>query len=110
MQIKPTAEQSYTDMNAAKNHTNNSQLVSREEIDGTPFHIIGNEDVGYFLAFGRYKLTENQPTKETVLLLVEAEKWNILANMIALMLDIDRQEQQTVKMAILNAEKEVKNT
>lgn len=38
------------------------EIVQVEKIGGTPFAIVGNQEDGYFLAFGQYRLTEKMDT------------------------------------------------
>ena len=35
--------------------------ITNEEIPGTPFRILGNPQVGYFVALGMHRLTETMP-------------------------------------------------
>lgn len=60
---------------------NGSNLAEREEIEGTPFTVIGNEIVGYFLALGKYRITEHQKTKNDAIRLLETRKWDIIINL-----------------------------
>ncbi|AXH75282.1 MAG: hypothetical protein [Microviridae sp.] len=61
---------------------NNKELISNESIKGTPFKITGNEDLGYFLSMGKYRLTEPTKTKEEVLNELEENKWQIICRTI----------------------------
>lgn len=40
------------------------KLVVHEQLPGTPFHITGNEEKGYFLRLGDYRLTDYQTKNE----------------------------------------------
>lgn len=60
----------------------NTEEIQQEQIEGTPFKIIGNNEKGYFLAFGPYKITENQPTITDTKELLESRMWDIIANLV----------------------------
>lgn len=49
----------------------------REELEGSPFHIIGNDNNGYYLALGRYILSERQETPQAVKDYLINNHWNI---------------------------------
>lgn len=59
-----------------------TQLVEREQLEGTPFWIIGNNEEGYFLAFGKFKMTERYKTKDEVIEYLNSNEYNIIAQMI----------------------------
>ncbi|AXH76241.1 MAG: hypothetical protein [Microviridae sp.] len=80
--------QSNTYMNAEEAKAPNYQLVSRKKIDGTPFEIIGNNEKGYFLAFGKYRLTDLFETIEEVQMHIASNHWEITAILIAVMIEI----------------------
>lgn len=71
-------------------NSNSSKLIEREEIEGTPFWIIGEEEKGYFLSFGKWKLTEDLATKEDVFLHLTTNKWEIILKMILCMKNIEQ--------------------
>lgn len=71
----------------------NTQTVTREEVENTPFEIIGTEQ-GYFLAMGNNRLTEFHLTVEELLVKHDLVKdfegkafsqtnWNFLTTVIA---------------------------
>lgn len=62
--------------------SNSSPLIEREQIEGSPFWIIGEKETGYFLTFSKWKLSENQTTKLDVILHLESHKWEIILKMI----------------------------
>lgn len=63
------------------NSTPSSELIERVEVVGTPFHVIGNEEKGYFLSIGKYRLTENRKTKDDALAEMNSNMWNIMMNL-----------------------------
>lgn len=74
-----------TQLNAEETHNkNSSELIFREAIEHTPFYLVGTEENGYFITMGRFKLTENQPTKEKAINQLTIEQWNIVMRMSAI--------------------------
>lgn len=76
---------------AEETEASKKQLISREEIPGTPIIVAGNKDTGYFLALGRYRLTETMDTKEGAVMLLELETWNVISRLIAAYIDFEKQ-------------------
>lgn len=72
--------------------SDNSQLISRNKIENTPFEIVGSDERGYFIALGRYKLTTNKPTLNEARECLVKEQYNIIANMIAVIFDVNNLE------------------
>lgn len=65
------------------NYSNkNTELVHREKIEGTPFYIIGNEDEGYFVAMGKYRLTEPEETVTAAMDKLITNQWDIILKMV----------------------------
>ena len=48
---------------SVEENQNNSKFTN-EELNNTPFRIIGSEEQGYAIALGKYRLTTLQPTKD----------------------------------------------
>jgi hypothetical protein len=66
----------------------NTQLIQKIRIDNTPFHAIGNEDDGYFIAFGHHKVTETykvENKQESFQNILEYEQWNIIPQLCLIM-------------------------
>lgn len=80
MQANNMQEQSNTESNAQENG-NNSQLITRNEIKGTPFDIITTEE-GSFLAIGHYRLSEIIIDIKELLRRVEEKDWHTMINLI----------------------------
>lgn len=76
------------------NNSNSTELIARERIGKTDLEIIGNEEKGYFIALGKYKLTESFPREtlrghkitlqELALDILEEYHWDIVINLIAI--------------------------
>lgn len=60
---------------------NSSKLIEREHIPGTPFHVIGMKDKGWFLIMGNYKITEDYATKDEAINQLAESHWNIILNL-----------------------------
>lgn len=82
---KHTLESSNGQTNAEENpHSRNYSLIHREKVPNTPFEIVGNEETGYFLALGRYKLSQPTPTIDEAYAKLIDEQWNIILNLVTL--------------------------
>lgn len=75
---------SHTQSNTEENNNSNysHELIHREQIEHTPFWIVGNEENGYKLTMSKYQLTETYDTIDEVKQLLVTHKWNIISNMI----------------------------
>lgn len=76
---------------------NSSQLVEREQIEGTPFWIIGNTEDGYKLIMGKYQLTQNFKEKYEIHNHIEKHKWDITLQMILIVNSDTNKNQQNEK-------------
>lgn len=63
--------------------TDKSPLYTHEEIKNTPFHISGNDEKGYFIRMGGYKLTEERSTPREAEKLLTSHRWHIILTMMA---------------------------
>jgi len=68
-------------------NNSNSQLLDRKPLKNTPFELVGNQETGYFIALGRFRITEPAPTKEEAKLKLSEERWNIITQMITTLTD-----------------------
>lgn len=68
-----------------------TELVEQEKIQGTPFRIIGNEERGYFLSFGKFRLTEAMHDKLAVLEHVNENMWTIIVQIVGVVLQMDKE-------------------
>ncbi|AXH73228.1 MAG: hypothetical protein [Microviridae sp.] len=97
---KKMSEQLHTQLNTNETIKENSlPLIEREQIPGTPYWIIGNEEQGYFLQFGKYKLTENYSEKEYVKKHLIDNQFNI---MLQTCLAVVNEAQQNTEKSIHN--------
>jgi hypothetical protein len=65
--------------NYGNNHTTN------EQIEDTPFRLVGNKEDGYCITMGNYKLTQPTMTKEAAVKKLQKEQWSLTATMIVTM-------------------------
>lgn len=68
--------------NSASDSNKNTELINRTQLPGTPFTIVGNDENGYMLTLGKFKLTEILPTQQDVIQKIVEEHWNIILNLI----------------------------
>lgn len=81
--IQSIAEENQTNSNSSE------ELIEREQLEGTPFEVIGNHTQGYFISIGKFRITEIKKTRKELIEHLEKEKWTIICNMIATMIAID---------------------
>lgn len=81
-------ELSGTQQLQAKTDKQNSsyELIERKEVENTPFTATKEENTGWFLAIGRYKLTKEYESLEELLKeeKVKETNWNLLLTVIEL--------------------------
>lgn len=65
-------------MNAKEPIKQNSPLIEKYQIPGSPYWIIGEIEKGYNLRFGKYKFTENMESIQEVEEHYEVNKANII--------------------------------
>lgn len=89
---------SHTTNNAENNHKENSstELVERVKIPWTPFYLVGREDTGYFVTFGKYKLTETASTKAEAIEHLERSKWDVTARLAGLVMEMMVEEEARI--------------
>lgn len=67
-----------------------TQLVTNEVIEGTPLRIVGAESTGYFVALGKYRVSEYYVTQEKAKETAEQKGWQLITNIIGVMIEIAR--------------------
>lgn len=67
-----------------------TEIRMKKKIANTPFEIVGNEERGYFLAFGIFRISESKQTPEEVEEILKNETWFVIANMISAYMEVDR--------------------
>lgn len=88
-------------MSSETSNSDSSSLIEREAIANTPFTLIKKEEQGWFISWGNYKLTENQPTKEEAASLLDSNLWDIIAvYTIAVVTQMETVREQEMKKRI----------
>lgn len=59
-----------------------TQLIQKEEIENTPFHVVGSEELGFFITIGNVRLTDPQKTMEEAYNMLDNHTWQIITNLI----------------------------
>lgn len=90
-----TDSQNTLHMDVKENHSNssdlNSEMVTANQIEDTPFSIVGSQAKGYFIAFGKYRVSEPQETEEEALNHFNGKPWNILINTITAIINLNKE-------------------
>lgn len=80
--------QTNADVNQNKVNYSNEELLHKERIDNTPFYIIGNNEQGYFITYGKYRITERKNTIVEIREELEKDRWTIITVLIAVLIQI----------------------
>lgn len=75
------SQTSAEEANSNGSEIGNTELLSQEPIVGTPFNIVGNDEIGYVLTMGMYKLSMPQQYRYDVEKLLQDRMWDIIATM-----------------------------
>lgn len=85
-----TFEKSQTTANQQEtttdNKPNSSKLIEREQIEGTPFTLI-KQDEKYFLTLGNYMVTPKCNTQTEAFEYIGENQWNIVTTLIDIMIN-----------------------
>lgn len=84
-------------------NSNSSEIIHREKIENTPFELVGNKDDGYFVAFGkfrvsnRYKIDKQEYEDDVIyqrlgLQILYKEQWSIITNLMVLFKDFAEEQ------------------
>lgn len=77
-------------------NNNNSSNYTRQQLDGTPFWIIGNNEEGYKLTMGKYKISNTMATPEEVETWLLIHQWDVVLS-VALCAYTDLENQKNTK-------------
>jgi hypothetical protein len=92
------AQESLNELTSAEGSQNKlnygEEEITRQQIRNTPFQIIGNDTLGYFVALGRFRISEKIPNINDVQEYVEEHKWEITMNCISAALQGYEEEQR----------------
>lgn len=76
-----------------KENSSNEELIERVKIPWTPFYVVGTPERGYFVTFGKYKITEQKPTKVEAIGDLEKERWNVTVTVAGLVQEMMIEEE-----------------
>lgn len=77
-------------INAVETDTDSKQLNLNRPIKGTPFTLSGNEEIGYFLSIGKYRITEPTYTPQEAIEKLDTETWEIVSRLCAAYIDFEK--------------------
>lgn len=60
------------------------QIIQRLPIPNTDFEIVGNEDYGYFVGWGKFRLTETKKSEIEAIDTLNIEQWRITVKIAAI--------------------------
>jgi protein-disulfide isomerase-like protein with CxxC motif len=67
-----------TQLNAEETKADSKTLYKREQIENSPFWIIGNKEKGYNITMGKYKITQEPlPSELDARIWLEEHKWDV---------------------------------
>lgn len=101
--MKKEQEQQYnTSENVEEIFKERSDLtITNEQLENTPFRIVGNKQQGYCLTLGKYKVTDTVETEEKAIAILDEKAWIVMANMIVLMyLEMKKEEEDEKKTTL----------
>lgn len=74
-----------TQNNIESNDKENYPLLTREPLENTPFHIVGNEKIGYKIAYGKYNFNDTpHKTQQDAVYWYNGHMWEIVMSLIAI--------------------------
>lgn len=86
-----------TQLNSEETHKENYSIATNEEVIGTPFRLI-QQNEKWFLVMGNNRVTEPTDNKETTLLKLENEKYQLMM-LIAVIVNIQMKSHQDIDQA-----------
>lgn len=108
MQPGEQSQHSHTTTQIPDKSQLNSELVEKEQVPDTGFHIIGNKEYGYFVALGTYRITKAQ-SKTKCLEMIETKDYELLLGLIGACIEADKKDRERELDDLLkNTDKELK--
>ena len=78
-----------------KNSENKStELIEKQQIGCSPLQKIGNEERGYFVALGTYRITDFHKTKDDLDSYLQNEPEDFIVRLVQTMLEMNEQGKQ----------------
>lgn len=80
--------QSQTSVENSNSDNNNSlpELLTIEPLENTPFKVVGNDETGYFIALGKYKITNHYEDATKAIEYLKTNQWNVIISMVGAIL------------------------
>lgn len=103
MKDQTTEKELYTSLDTSEDKTVNEELVTRIDVEDSPFVIIGT-DRGYFVSLGEFRLSDTFKTEEEAWDDAVSMTWNRMIQVVMVLLDKREQLEQ-----IINDTKKVKD-
>ena len=69
--------------NKQKSNSKKTELIKRTPIENSPFYVVSKENK-HFVAFGKYKITEEKDTIEEAFESIEKPNWNTIISVISI--------------------------
>lgn len=67
------------------NDKDNSRLLEREQMSNTPFYLIGGDDIGWKITWGKYSFTdEPHVTKEDAYNWLNNNMWTVVIHIVSI--------------------------
>lgn len=76
-----------TQTSAEEIHNDNSPLITHKKVEETPFYITGNNETGYFVRMGDYRLTEIHKTEEEAATELKTNYWHIIIRIVGAIIE-----------------------
>lgn len=98
-QTPTESKQSTQSTNAEENQDKQTsgELMERQQIEGTPFWIMGNKTDGYYMVMGHYRITNVMNTMEEVTEYLNTNKWDVILSMI---ISVNHTDKELMKDAV----------
>lgn len=68
------------------------ELIEKNEIEGSPYWVIGNKEQGYYITFGKWRLSEAHKTAEEALEWLDNNIRMVLVQTMVVLLEIHEEE------------------
>lgn len=84
--------QSQTSVNEQDKESCSDMLMYREQVENTPFHIVGMPEEGYFTALGKYMVTNKTETIAEQEKLIKDRDWMLILSAMRVVFDAETNE------------------
>lgn len=85
-----------TNVDKDQNKEQSTIKYQNEPIEGTPFWIVGNNEEGFIITLGKYRVSKvKYDTVDDCYEALETDMWNIAFNMIVSIIEMDQERKQS---------------